>query len=93
MNMTLDIVFGDIVKVLVADKVAVLVTLKYMALAGELVACPTVAVDGSSASLGKQANVAKLKASPIKLRLVFVLVPQVPLSSPVVISFKTKSLS
>ena len=37
MNITLDIVFGAIVKVLVADKVAPLVTLKYMALAGSSV--------------------------------------------------------
>ena len=76
-NITLDISGGAIVNVLVADKVAVLVTLKYIALAGSEPPSKTVAVAVSSASEGKQANVPYPKASPINSKLVLVLAPQV----------------
>ena len=80
---------GAIVKVLVAVRLALLVTLKYIALAGPSVALATVVV--ASASEPKDASVAYPKALPMRDKLVLVFVPHVPEAAPVVI-YSVKAL-
>ena len=90
-HITRETELGAIVKVLVALNVAEEVTLKYIDLAGSVAPSATVVV--ASASELKQSCVPYANASPISSRLVLVDVPQVPDSSPVVISFKRKSFT
>ena len=75
-NITLDIVYGNIVRVLVAVRLTLLVTLKYIALAGSSVALATVV--SVSASEPKDASVAYPKALAMRDKLVLVFVPHVP---------------
>ena len=82
---------GAMVSVLVAVKLPAEVTLKYIARAGSETPSATVVV--ASASEPKDCSVAYPRASPISSRLVFVLVPHVPDSSPVEISFNLRSLT
>ena len=91
MIQTLETVLGASVKVLVALKVAEEVTFKYNFLTSSV--APSAIVSVASASELKQSLVPRAKASAINSKLVFVDVPQVPDSSPVLISFNLKSLT
>ena len=86
MNCILFIVFGPIV--IVQAESSVPVYLRYIALPASELPSATVVVCVSA--LVVIASVPKPKASPINSKLVFVLVPQVPDSSPVAISFSLK---
>ena len=91
MIQTLETVLGASVKVLVALKVAEEVTFKYNFLTSSV--APSAIVSVALASELNQSLVPRPKASATSANFVIVEVPQVPDSSPVLISFNLKSLT